>query len=138
MANEGVLKSGDCLQPTNPGIWPINQGTVSPNGNFQLQYQNDGNLVLYQTPVGMKEGDSRKVMQTARTNIDLGKWHDSYAEMKPNGKLTIVHVSDHGQIEDQWATQAHGPEGCNLYLDNSGGMYYAMSSDDPKKVTVTL
>jgi hypothetical protein len=129
-ANQGVLKSGQTLLPTDPHRAAINQGLVSPNGLYQLQYQNDGNLVLYKSAQ-----PSRDVIESAGTNRPITR-ENSYGEMSADGRLKILYLTDNKKEgytwETVWETVAKGPKDCNLYLNDEGQLYFAMNHDGEK------
>lgn len=126
-ANQGVLKSGETLLPTDPHRASINNGLVSPNSVYQLQYQNDGNLVLYKmaTP-------SREAIESAGTNHAITR-ENSHGQMAADGRLKILDLTDNKKEGFEWTTywksDAQGPAGCNLYLDDEGQLYFAMERD---------
>ncbi|MDE1464558.1 hypothetical protein [Spartinivicinus poritis] len=133
MNNARALNSGQALLPTNPQDKKnINEGLISPNNKYQLQYQNDGNIVLYE----QLSKDPRKVVQNGGTNHKISP-ATSYAIVagskdlngKYNGRLVIV---DNGSA--YWYTDAQGPNNCNLYLSNEGDLYFAMSEDGNRTI----
>ncbi|MCX4025907.1 hypothetical protein H0A36_22655 [Endozoicomonas sp. SM1973] len=133
MSNARALNSGQVLLPTNPQDKKnINEGLVSPNNQFQLQYQNDGNIVLYE----QLSKAPREVVQNGGTNHKITP-ATSYAivagnkdlDGKYNGRLVIV---DNGSAF--WYTDAQGPNNCNLYLNNDGALYFALSEDGSKTI----
>lgn len=135
MSKAAELASGQQLSQTDPDApGAINQGLVSPNNVYQLQYQNDGNLVLYKfsKPNLSPERDET---QSSGTHSVQSDYFNSMAEMMPDGKFAIRHESDKGEFTTQAYYQ--GPAGCNLYLTNDGELFLAKSEDGPRTV-VTL
>lgn len=126
MSNMSVLMSGQSLVPTDPTApGAINYGLVSVNKSYQLQYQNDGNLVFYKL-------DGHTPLESAATNRAITP--QSYAMMDSNGRFVLIDVPAHGDPTTYWQSDAQGPAGCNLYLDNDGVLFFAMQESGERTI----
>jgi hypothetical protein len=94
---KGILPPGAFLRPGD-ALW-------SPNGEFQLLFQRDGNLVLYRK--------GRPLWSTGTNDREVRE-----CVMQPDGNLVLY---GRGRIP-VWASSTQGNHGAFLSLQNDGNM----------------
>jgi hypothetical protein len=99
-----ILASGDSLSP--------NETVTSADGRFQLQYQDDGNLVL------RRLSDSG-VLWAANCWPSCQNWGSAgSADMQPDGSF-VVHNGDGAAV---WASFTEGNPGAYLKVQSDGNV----------------
>jgi pseudomonalisin len=88
----------------------LNKNDYLSTGNYQLIFQDDGNLVLY--------GPNQVVEWASNTSSQDGQ----YAIMQTDGNFVIYDASQPPNA--LWATNTHGSSQCSLWIYdlNPGGM----------------
>lgn len=102
LAGVAFAQPNGILQP-NSTMFP-GQVTFSPDGRYHLNFQNDGNVVLYH--------DDRPIW-AAQTNGT----YPSELRMQPDGNFVL-----YGHGEAIWATNTAGNPGAQIRIQNDGNM----------------
>lgn len=92
----GILQPNSTMVP--------GQVTFSPDGRYHLNFQNDGNLVLYH---------GERPLWSAQTNGT----YPTQLLLQPDGNLVL-----YGHGEAIWATNTAGNPGAQLRIQNDGNM----------------
>ncbi|EJK46356.1 hypothetical protein THAOC_34979 [Thalassiosira oceanica] len=92
------------LNPEDSGIW-------SPNGQYQLRYQDDGNLVLYQRD----QLPNRPIWASGTDGLGTG-----VARMQDDGNLVVYDARDPPNA--LWSSETRGHYGAQLELNNNGSL----------------
>ena len=111
-AKRSTLQKGDCLQ--------IDEYLESPNGAYQLYYQEDGNLVINEC--------ATRTLKWA-TNKELGKGKGWLTFMQDDGNF-VVYNDRSGKAA--WASGKCGNEykNCRLEFDNEGSIVLKKPNGD--------
>ena len=94
---KGILPSGAFMRPGD-ALW-------SPNGEYQLLFQRDGNLVLYRK--------GRPLWSTGTADRDVRE-----CLMQPDGNL-VLYARGRTPV---WASNTQGNQGAFLSLQNDGNV----------------
>jgi|SRR5579862_73926 len=111
----GASNPGSGATPESATLGPgqaltANQTISSPNGHFQLAYQDDGNLVLYDTT----DPDNALPLWTSNTADN----NPGVAVMQTDGNFVIYD----GNGNAKWATFTDGTQGSFLTMQNDGNL----------------
>lgn len=98
-----------------------NDSLRSPNGQFSLVLQDDGNLVLY-------DGSSQAMWATGTDGQQISR-----ATMQPDGNL-VLYTSGH---EAAWASDTYGNEGAQLVVQDDGNLVIYSADESPLWATNT-
>lgn len=102
LAGLALTQPNGILQPNSTMV--PGQVTFSPDGRYHLNFQSDGNLVLY-------HGD--RPLWATQTNGT----YPTDLRMQPDGNLVL-----YGHGEAIWATNTGGNPGAQLRIQNDGNM----------------
>lgn len=97
--------NGTTTLGTNQLLCP-NQALVSPNGQYSLVLQTDGNVVLY-------NGAHQTVWSTNTSGTAAG-----YLIMRADGNLILNNAADN----DEWQSNTYGRGGVRITLQNDGNL----------------
>ncbi len=114
--------------PGNNGFLKKNSWLLSPNGQYYLIMQSDGNLVLYR---GSDPNDNQGVIW--HTNTYTGQETDSYLAMQDDGNLVVYRGQPGDYSNHVWNSETNRAQ-CNYYLslqdDGNLVIYLGSGSND--------